>query len=301
MRLFLPTLLHQVHFEAAPAGAAVVAALEYLKRREAPARAQDVAPSAVVTTAWRRYVYGAKRRGRSPGLHLLRPRPTARGAAPAGCLRDAELAVCRSAAQSPGWRRVGGGAADHVSNAWLQSSPRTDPCRVKRRAGSDLPRGGRAPPQQSSVRFERIDGKGELIVSPLDKVEEPASLVAAADRHRGTVAPCRSAGDPASRSRRVQISSSRLRTSANARRGSRILASASAPCCWRKPATPASSHSCATRLRACGAIACPGQPELPARRDLARGERAPRRGANRDPLARAWGGGGAFPISRSSV
>ena len=51
VRLFLPTLLHQVHFEAAPAGAAVVAALEYLKRREAPARAQDVAPSAVVTTA----------------------------------------------------------------------------------------------------------------------------------------------------------------------------------------------------------------------------------------------------------
>ena len=28
VRLFLPTLLHQVHFEAAPAGAAVVAALE---------------------------------------------------------------------------------------------------------------------------------------------------------------------------------------------------------------------------------------------------------------------------------
>ena len=46
VRLFLPTLLHQVHFEAAPAGAAVVAALEYLKRREAPARVQDVAPSA---------------------------------------------------------------------------------------------------------------------------------------------------------------------------------------------------------------------------------------------------------------
>ena len=149
VRLFLPTLLHQVHFEAAPAGAAVVAALEYLKRREAPARAQDVAPSAVVTDS----LAAIRVHGRSPGLHLLRPRPTARGAAPAGCLRDAELAVCRSAAQSPGWRRVGGGAADHVSNAWLQSSPRTDPCRVKRRAGSDLPRGGRAPPQQSSRAF----------------------------------------------------------------------------------------------------------------------------------------------------
>ena len=39
VRLFLPTLLHQVHFEAAPAGAAVVAALEYLKRREASSTA----------------------------------------------------------------------------------------------------------------------------------------------------------------------------------------------------------------------------------------------------------------------
>ena len=77
------------------------------------------------------------------------------------------------------WRDVFVTPSWHVSNAWLQSSPRTDPCRVKRRAGSDLPRGGRAPPPtiQPCVS-ERIDGKGELIVSPLDKVEEPASLVA---------------------------------------------------------------------------------------------------------------------------
>ena len=33
-------------------------------------------------------------------------------------------------------------------------------------------------PNNPAVRFERIDGKDELIVSPLDKVEEPASLVA---------------------------------------------------------------------------------------------------------------------------
>ena len=52
-------------------------------------------------------------------------------------------------------------------------------------------------PNNPAVRFERIDGKDELIVSPLDKVEEPAVAGGAADRHRGTVAPCRSAGDPA--------------------------------------------------------------------------------------------------------
>ena len=33
-------------------------------------------------------------------------------------------------------------------------------------------------PNNPAVRFERIDGKDELIVSPLDTVEEPASLVA---------------------------------------------------------------------------------------------------------------------------
>ena len=58
-RLFLPPLLPQVHCEAAPAGAAGGAALESLKRRDAPARAQDLAPSAGVTTAWRRDVDGA--------------------------------------------------------------------------------------------------------------------------------------------------------------------------------------------------------------------------------------------------
>ena len=111
------------------------------------------------------------------------------------------------------------------------------------------------------MRFERIDGKDELIVSPLDKVEEPASLVALRTAIAGRL-PRVDLPEILLESRRVQISPSRLRTSANARRGSRILASASAPCCWRKPATPASST------------------------------RAPRVAAQTGiPLARAWGGG----------
>ena len=100
---------NQVHFEAAPAGAAVVAALEYLKRREAPARAQDVAPSAVVTTAWRRYVYGANdavdhRAYTFCVLDQLREALRRRDVFVTPSWRYAE-----SAAQSPGWRRVGGG------------------------------------------------------------------------------------------------------------------------------------------------------------------------------------------------
>ena len=178
MRLFLPTLLHQVHFEAAPAGAAVVAALEYLKRREAPARAQDVAPSAVVTTAWRRYVYGANdavdhRAYTFCVLDQLRE-----------ALRRPDVFV------TPSWRYADprrnllagaeGEAARPIMCRTLGYSPRPEP--ILAALSDELDQTYRAVvarlPNNPAVRFERIDGKDELIVSPLDKVEEPASLVA---------------------------------------------------------------------------------------------------------------------------
>lgn len=57
VRLFLPALLRQVQFQSAPAGAAVVAGVEYLRRRESSTTPEDVPPSAVVPRAWQRYVY----------------------------------------------------------------------------------------------------------------------------------------------------------------------------------------------------------------------------------------------------
>ena len=178
VRLFLPTLLHQVHFEAAPAGAAVVAALEYLKRREAPARAQDVAPSAVVTTAWRRYVYGANdavdhRAYTFCVLDQLRE-----------ALRRRDVFVTPSWRYADPRRNLLAGAeweaARPIMCRTLGYSPRPEP--ILAALSDELDQTYRAVaarlPNNPAVRFERIDGKDELIVSPLDKVEEPASLVA---------------------------------------------------------------------------------------------------------------------------
>ena len=178
MRLFLPTLLHQVHFEAAPAGAAVVAALEYLKRREAPARAQDVAPSAVVTTAWRRYVYGANdavdhRAYTFCVLDQLRE-----------ALRRRDVFVTPSWRYADPRRNLLAGAeweaARPIMCRTLGYSPRPEP--ILAALSDELDQTYRAVaarlPNNPAVRFERIDGKDELIVSPLDKVEEPAALVA---------------------------------------------------------------------------------------------------------------------------
>ena len=150
----------------------------YLKRREAPARAQDVAPSAVVTTAWRRYVYGAN--------DAVDHRPYT------FCVLDQlrEALRRRDVFVTPSWRYadprrnlLAGAeweAARPIMCRTLGYSPRPEP--ILAALSDELDQTYRAVaarlPNNPAVRFERIDGKDELIVSPLDKVEEPASLVA---------------------------------------------------------------------------------------------------------------------------
>jgi len=58
VRLFLPTLLREVTFEAAPAGGPVVEAIEYLQRHEVSPTPDDKPPVAIVPKTWQRYVYG---------------------------------------------------------------------------------------------------------------------------------------------------------------------------------------------------------------------------------------------------
>ena len=150
----------------------------YLKRREAPARAQDVAPSAVVTTAWRRYVYGAN--------------DAVDHRAYTFCVLDQlrEALRRRDVFVTPSWRYADprrnllagaeGEAARPIMCRTLGYSPRPEP--ILAALSDELDQTYRAVaarlPNNPAVRFERIDGKDELIVSPLDKVEEPASLVA---------------------------------------------------------------------------------------------------------------------------
>ena len=157
---------HQVHFEAAPAGAAVVAALEYLKRREAPARAQDVAPYAVVTTAWRRYVYGANdavdhRAYTFCVLDQLRE-----------ALRRRDVFVTPSWRYADPRRNLLAGAeweaARPIMCRTLSYSPRPEP--ILAALSDELDQTYRAVaarlPNNPAVRFERIDGKDDPPCGP---------------------------------------------------------------------------------------------------------------------------------------
>ena len=289
MRLFLPTLLHQVHFEAAPAGAAVVAALEYLKRREAPARAQDVAPSAVVTTAWRRYVYGANdavdhRAYTFCVLDQLRE-----------ALRRRDVFVTPSWRYADPRRNLLAGAeweaARPIMCRTLGYSPRPEP--ILAALSDELDQTYRAVaarlPNNPAVRFERIDGKDELIVSPLDKVEEPASLVALRTAIAGRLPRVDLPEILLEIAARTDFAVAFTHVSERAARvtdlGVSVCAVLLAGSLQHRPrATRAPRDS---ELAARSPVL--GQPELPARRDLARGERAPRRGANRDPLGARLG------------
>ena len=60
IRTFLPSLLQTVRFGATPAGRPVLEALEYLRKPEGPEDRPHLGdpPLAIVTRAWRQYVFG---------------------------------------------------------------------------------------------------------------------------------------------------------------------------------------------------------------------------------------------------
>jgi hypothetical protein len=60
VRTFLPSLLQTVRFDATPAGRPVLEALEFLRKPEEPEDRPHLGdpPLAIVTRAWRQYVFG---------------------------------------------------------------------------------------------------------------------------------------------------------------------------------------------------------------------------------------------------
>jgi hypothetical protein len=60
VRTFLPSLLQTVRFGATPAGRPVLEALEFLRKPEEPEDRPHLGdpPLAIVTRAWRQYVFG---------------------------------------------------------------------------------------------------------------------------------------------------------------------------------------------------------------------------------------------------
>ena len=182
VRRFLPALLKHVSFIAAPAGEPVVEACGYLRDREHRHAAGRKPPLAVVTRAWERhvmredgglddhaYVFCVLDRLRN----ALRRRdvfvtPSWRYADPrSGLLAGSEWEaarpiVCRSLGYTPDVEPVLAALTEELDQTY-------------RRVVARLP-------DNPAVRFERVDDKDDLVLSPLDKVDEPPSLEDLRDR-----------------------------------------------------------------------------------------------------------------------
>ena len=180
VRTLLSALLQRITLDATPAGQPVIAALDYLRRVGdwTKTRMAD-APTECVGSAWRRhaldgagrvadnraYVFaalegfreGLKRRDVfiPAGVRYADPR---RGLLSGEAWNAARLTVCRSLDRSPDADTEVGDLACRLDRAWHQ-------------VAANLP-------NNPATRIERRNGRDELVLSPLDKIEQPPSLIA---------------------------------------------------------------------------------------------------------------------------
>jgi TnpA family transposase len=178
VRRFLPHLLQHIRFGASPAGEPVVAALDWLRIHEACSKPIPDAPLAVVSKPWKRFVLPEDgvvdhRAYVFCALDQLRT-----------ALRRRDVFV------KPSWRYGDPRAGLLAGSEWEAARPiicRTlglshDPASVLHALAEELDQTYRAVaarlPQNPAVRFETVAGKADLILSPLDKLEEPPSLLA---------------------------------------------------------------------------------------------------------------------------
>ena len=177
VRRFLPTLLEQIRFGANAAGAPVVAALDWLRINMTRKKPAGAAPREVVGKAWQSPVL------RDDGAVDLR--------AYTFCVLERLQTALkrRDVFVAPSWRHADPRAGLLDGAEWQACRPiicRTlglslsaEPTLVALTA--ELDRTYRAVakrlPENPAVRFETIGDKSELVLSALEKMEEPASLI----------------------------------------------------------------------------------------------------------------------------
>ncbi|MEX5748763.1 Tn3 family transposase [Massilia sp. X63] len=178
VRRFLPALAEHIHFSANAAGEPFIAAFAWLRANMTVKRPDNDAPREIITRPWQRHVL---REGDAIDFHAytfcvlselriaLRRRdvfvaPSWRYADPrAGLLDSAEWEstrpiICRTLGLSPAPGPTLTALADELDRTYQAVAARL--------------------PDNPAVRFEKVGDKQELVLSPLDKMDEPASLIA---------------------------------------------------------------------------------------------------------------------------
>ena len=178
VRLFLPTLLRYIRFDASPAGKPVTASLAWLRLHEMQLDPDSPAPRDVITKAWQR--------------HAVRDDASIDVRAYTFCVLD-ELRRAlrrREVFVSPSWRYADPTAGLLAGAQWEAARPMVcrslglpaDPAPALAALADELDQTYRAVaarlPANPAVRFEAVDGKLELILSSLDRLDEPPSLPA---------------------------------------------------------------------------------------------------------------------------
>lgn len=176
VRRFLPHLLRIVHFDATPAGQSVLEALNYLAEVEQGAANAPDAPATIVNRGWRRYVATGKEFDRKAYvfccLDRIRSALRRRDIFVAPSVRHADARIgllCGSAwaaARPTICRSLGHSlSAEETVGALSRELDQT-----YRTVVANLP-------SNPGARVEQVDGRDDLIVTPLDKLDEPDSLV----------------------------------------------------------------------------------------------------------------------------
>lgn len=178
VRIFLPTLLQHIRFDSNPAGEPVVAGFNWLRTHEMRVRPEQQAPRGVITKPWQR--------------HVLLEDDSVDPRAYSFCVLD-ELRKAlrrRDVFVSPSWRYADPRSGLLSGSEWEATRPiicrslglSADPAPVLAALTTELDQTYRMVAARltnnPAVRFETVDDKKELVLSQLDKLEEPASLVA---------------------------------------------------------------------------------------------------------------------------
>jgi TnpA family transposase len=178
VRTYLPTLVDNIRFEAIPTAGPVVTALHWIDVKEKQPRSAGDAPREVISKSWQQYVLqeDGKINTRAYTFCVLDHLRSA--------LKRRDVFV------NPSWRYADPRAGLISGDEWetmrpvicrtLGLSPKPEP--ILQALAAELDQTYRAVagrlPDNPAARFETVDGKQELVLSPLDKLEEPPSLVA---------------------------------------------------------------------------------------------------------------------------
>ena len=183
VRRFLPALLRSIHFQAAAAGQPVLRALEFLKKIEGKLKPDmDNAPREILSAAWRKVVVQPDRKINRRfytfcALERLQD-----------ALRRRDVYVTPSERWGDPRAKLLRGQAWEAARPdvcrMLDLSPKAEPelAKLGKQLDEAYRRVAAKLPHNPAFRIERVKGKDRPVLTPLDKLDEPQSLIELRDQ-----------------------------------------------------------------------------------------------------------------------